>query len=295
MQKHLQCFSVFCNFLKPYRDLLKLLMKKTLLLLSFIFSTFLSYSQLVYSFTGNGNWSNAENWYKQAVPPTKLLGADTVYIKSNSVCSLDVQQTLLLGSAVVVETGADLDIMNNLIIQKNDDSIQYLIVTVDSFYTDTLFFDGRGIEDFICNGGCPVALASCWNNGTTKDTYISFNESWYQDPIALPDPFDNDFTIDTFPGANIQTGDITIWNLPDFTSGKFRAFNIAAPFTVHITEYDSIGGYVSGSFSAVSHFYNVYDVGPTFPGPLNVYEDHLITCKFRTRRADNNSSAYTYN
>src|ERR1700748_2160649 len=103
-------------------------MKKKLLIIISFFITSIGYSQIIYSFIGNGNWSDSSNWYSRSVPPAKLLGGDTIYINSNTTCHLDVKQTIELGAALIVKQGADFGVMDNLILQKNTDSIQYLIV-----------------------------------------------------------------------------------------------------------------------------------------------------------------------
>ncbi len=72
-----------------------------------------------YSFTGNGNWSNAANWSAGLVPPQNLPHGVQVSINPSGTgeCVLDVQQRIPSASSLVVQAGKKFRIMGNLVIQ----------------------------------------------------------------------------------------------------------------------------------------------------------------------------------
>jgi len=270
-------------------------MKKFLFTVISLFLISIGYSQIVYSFIGYGNWSDTSNWYNRSVPPAKLLGGDTIFIKSNATCYLDINETIELGAGLIVENGAILDVMNNLVLQKNTDSIQYFIATVDSSYTDTLFFEASGKDYFTCNDqSCPITFASFIDTSSILETYLFTDPSFVLIDNFFPTTvFDGFLTIDSLPGDYIQDTTVSIYYVPDTVTKELRDYYIDAPFQIHITEYDSVGGYFSGNFSVVSNYYYVDEgIGPP-SGPI--YTNHLITCKFRAHRASNDASPWVIN
>jgi|GEM_PF-2539904 len=60
-----------------------------------------------YQFIGSGNWSLAANWINNKIPPSVLSACSQIIINpaGNSVCTLDVQQKVLPGSAISLATG----------------------------------------------------------------------------------------------------------------------------------------------------------------------------------------------
>ncbi|MFT3910331.1 MAG: hypothetical protein QM737_12980 [Ferruginibacter sp.] len=68
-----------------------------------------------FTFTGNGNWTNAANWLGGIVPPSTLLSGDHVII--NGSCILNTVVHANAGSSVVVATGKSLLVQGNLIVQ----------------------------------------------------------------------------------------------------------------------------------------------------------------------------------
>jgi PKD domain len=63
-----------------------------------------------YTFTGNGNWSNAANWAGNAVPPTLLPATNTIVISpvNGGQCILDITQQLANGTVFIVNAGKKL-------------------------------------------------------------------------------------------------------------------------------------------------------------------------------------------
>ena len=73
----------------------------------------------VFVFTGNGNWSNAANWKNNLYPPVTLKAGYTIIIDNipGGQCILDVVQIIAPGAAVLVNSGKQLLIPGELIIQ----------------------------------------------------------------------------------------------------------------------------------------------------------------------------------
>jgi PKD repeat protein len=60
-----------------------------------------------YTFTGNGNWSDAVNWAGNAVPPSLLPATNTIVIDpvSSGQCIVDIAQQLAAGAVFIVNPG----------------------------------------------------------------------------------------------------------------------------------------------------------------------------------------------
>ncbi len=72
-----------------------------------------------YTFTGNGNWSQAANWVSGIIPPAVLPAGSTILINpaANDECILDISQQIMPGGYFVVSPGKKLLIPGNLLIQ----------------------------------------------------------------------------------------------------------------------------------------------------------------------------------
>lgn len=72
-----------------------------------------------FTFTGNGNWSNAANWSNNLIPPSTLPHGSQIIINpsGSGECVLDVQQRVSSSAAVTVQAGKKFRIIGNLVIQ----------------------------------------------------------------------------------------------------------------------------------------------------------------------------------
>jgi hypothetical protein len=72
-----------------------------------------------YTFNGNGNWSDPENWLNKTVPPAVLPSGSLIDIipAVGGQCVLNVQQTISPGANLTVRTGAKFTLLSNLINQ----------------------------------------------------------------------------------------------------------------------------------------------------------------------------------
>lgn len=72
-----------------------------------------------FTFTGNGDWSNAVNWNNNLIPPSTLPHGSQIIINpaGTGECVLDVLQRISSSAAITVQTGKKFRIMGNLVIQ----------------------------------------------------------------------------------------------------------------------------------------------------------------------------------
>ena len=73
-----------------------------------------------YTFTGNGNWSNAQNWAYGFKTPEILPVGKTIVINpaGDGECVLDVQQTIQTNAGFQVAPGKRFRVTGDLIIGK---------------------------------------------------------------------------------------------------------------------------------------------------------------------------------
>jgi hypothetical protein len=73
-----------------------------------------------YIFTGNGNWSDANNWKDKIQPPASLIAGNEIIIDpaGNGVCLLNIPYSLSPGATISTATGKNFIIRGNLFIQQ---------------------------------------------------------------------------------------------------------------------------------------------------------------------------------
>ena len=76
-------------------------------------------SAVVYTFNGNGNWSNPSNWVLNKIPATTLSPGAEIIIDPfiNGECLLDLERYLPAGTKLTVAPGKKLNIKGNFILQ----------------------------------------------------------------------------------------------------------------------------------------------------------------------------------
>ena len=74
-------------------------------------------SGTTYTFTGNGNWSDASQWSGNLLPPNPLNAPDKIIINPSGTCTLNVPQTINPGGQLTVNAGKNFIINGNLTIQ----------------------------------------------------------------------------------------------------------------------------------------------------------------------------------
>jgi len=69
-----------------------------------------------YTFTGSGNWNNADNWANQLIPPAVLDKEATITISpiTGGECILNVPQTIAAGANLVIPSNVKLTVSGNL-------------------------------------------------------------------------------------------------------------------------------------------------------------------------------------
>jgi uncharacterized repeat protein (TIGR01451 family) len=75
--------------------------------------------KITYNFTGNGNWSNPNNWSSNKIPPPTLPVFSVINIdhQVGGSCILDVPQNIASGAILNILSGKNLSLPQNLIIQ----------------------------------------------------------------------------------------------------------------------------------------------------------------------------------
>jgi hypothetical protein len=73
----------------------------------------------IYTFYGDGNWSNSLNWIGGKVPPPVLPAGDEIIINPlvNGACVLDVTQHISSGATIIVSPGKNFLIPGTLNLQ----------------------------------------------------------------------------------------------------------------------------------------------------------------------------------
>lgn len=72
-----------------------------------------------YTFNGNGNWSDTSNWQYEVQPPSLLFPGNQIVIDPATAgdCVLDIPYTLSTGASLLINTGKNLLVKNQLLIQ----------------------------------------------------------------------------------------------------------------------------------------------------------------------------------
>ena len=83
------------------------------------YHVYISHPSNVYSFIGNGNWSDPTNWTYSTVPPAVLPSGAEININPlpGRECVLDVPQTIATGAKINITAGKSLRLPFNLTIQ----------------------------------------------------------------------------------------------------------------------------------------------------------------------------------
>jgi hypothetical protein len=83
-------------------------MKKLCIVVIMSLVSCLAFSQTTYTFTGNGNWSQASNWANSTKPPSRLPSGSSIFIspQTGDSCVLNTPHKNLQGSNMVISTGA---------------------------------------------------------------------------------------------------------------------------------------------------------------------------------------------
>ena len=104
---------------------------------------------ITYTFNGNGNWNLSSNWANHLVPPAVLHPGSSIIIAcpAGDSCLLPQQQIIAPGASMIVNTGSNLVVKGNLILQPGNLPLPN---TVD--FTDTLKVMGYNILNY--GDGC---------------------------------------------------------------------------------------------------------------------------------------------
>ena len=74
---------------------------------------------LTYTFTGSGNWNDADNWLNNLIPPA-ILGSDFQIVIApggRAECILNVPQTIAAGGTLLLLPGKKFRVLKDVIIE----------------------------------------------------------------------------------------------------------------------------------------------------------------------------------
>ncbi|MES2777787.1 MAG: hypothetical protein V4722_26645 [Bacteroidota bacterium] len=76
-------------------------------------------ASLTYIFTGNGNWTDAQNWKNNLIPPVILPQNFEIIIDplGTGECILNVRQTIAPGAKITIVEGKKLRVLKAVILQ----------------------------------------------------------------------------------------------------------------------------------------------------------------------------------
>jgi uncharacterized protein (TIGR02145 family) len=219
-----------------------------LFILSLVKADF-SFGQTVYTFTGNGNWSDTANWLNHSVPPDTLINGSEIIIDSNRTCNLNISQTISIGASLIVQSGANFIVMGNLIdlnyiscgiVTDIDGNVYHTVKIgtqcwmVENLKT-THYADGSPIE----NISDSTQWANIYNNNLLTPAYCDYYNNpdngttyghlynWYAVnnpaglcPVGWHIPTDSEWTVLTnyLGGVDVAGGAMkatTLWEAPN--------------------------------------------------------------------------------
>lgn len=174
------------------------------------FQTMFCAAQSVYTFNGNGNWTNTNNWVNQLIPPNTLPAGSTIFIActAGDSCILNVTQTISQGAFLIVNSGANLVIAGGVFINNNITNIPEVTICYQNWMTKNLDVDHYRNGDSIPHVTDPAAWASLtsgawtyYQNDSSQGTIYGKLYNWYavNDPRGLAPvgwhiPTDNEWT-----------------------------------------------------------------------------------------------------
>ena len=110
--------SVKVNFIRAYlpRDTVSGIQKNGEIAFSY---TIKDASNTIYTFNGNGNWNDANNWNNQLIPPSILPAGRQIIIDpiAGGQCILNASQTIAAGANIVIKSQKNFVVPGSLIIQ----------------------------------------------------------------------------------------------------------------------------------------------------------------------------------
>ena len=109
-------------------------MKKIISVILIILLTKSSFSQQVYTFNGNGKWSDSTNWQDKKMPPIVLDSGSQILIDpiANGECLLDTLQLLRRGSIITIQSGKKLNMSENLVVNPEQKGLGCGLSDLDS-------------------------------------------------------------------------------------------------------------------------------------------------------------------
>ena len=115
----------------------------------------LNAQNIIYNFTGTGDWNNPANWNNNTIPPIVLPNSSQININPlpGGQCILSAQEVIAPGGSLIVQQNANFLITGNLDIQPGTTSLPN---TIDK--TDTLKVMAYNVLNY--GDGCQGSLST---------------------------------------------------------------------------------------------------------------------------------------
>lgn len=123
----------------------------------------------VYTFTGSGNWSAAQQWNSGLAPPATITQPSSVIIKpaNSGQCVVDIPVTIPQGSSVMVKAGKKLQVNGNLTIAGGE-----VTRTITADKDNTMYSENSN-----SNGAGSNLFAGQTSGGNRRRALLHFNLS----------------------------------------------------------------------------------------------------------------------
>lgn len=212
-----------------------------LFVISFIV-TAIAGAQTVYTFQGNGNWSDSANWLNRLVPPTILPKLDTVIVNpfDTAECVLDEIFFMNDSASLQVRPGKRFRLLKGLASSKGQlsDRVHIIDSSVIQLVSDSAMLS-QGIYEFTSADSIPLIAVDDFITGITGDGYIRRVTSvnyFRPNPSQRPAIFRAIFnTVKAALTELVKAGNFSetipthfVMPLPDFT-------HLAFPFNIRVT------------------------------------------------------------
>src|SRR5262249_22779367 len=117
----ISCLPGFEILIRLKPNHMKFVFTSAILIVFFVINHTCLYGQSVYTFNGDGNWSDSSNWLNKSVPDVVLPNGSTIVISpiANGKCILNVRQIISAGGQLTVSAGANFEVAGDISVFNN--------------------------------------------------------------------------------------------------------------------------------------------------------------------------------
>lgn len=204
---------------------------------------------LIYTFSGNGSWSNADNWVNKVIPPPTLPRGSKITINpvKDGECLLNLKQTLLEGAKLTVEINSKMKINGELKIQ-----LPYTLITKSiNIINGTSVLTGGEIK--LQRTLTIEAKGVCWNNSPNPDINdYKTNEGFGTGNYVTSVSGLTANTVYYLRAYAISNGNITYGNIVTFVPNDIPILSTIRPNSITTISAASGGNILSNGDSPIT-------------------------------------------